>query len=446
MNKSPNGIDLPHLQQVIFNQPHAITNSRAEAILSAISERIISGKPLTPVDLEDNQVRYEANLNEGERFGWRGSLLENGVAVVSVVGTTVRRGSFLSAVCGLSAYDQIVGDVEEALSHPSTRGLLFEMDTYGGEAQGVFDAARAIKKLAAESGVPFWAHANEACCSAGYALASGADRFCAAQTALVGSIGVIAAHLDVSEQDKQKGHKWSIIHAGQQKPDLHPHKPLGNDARARLQADVDNINEMFCSMVADHRGSDLDEIKGHEAAVYRGQLAVEANLAEEIMPFQECLAAFASHLDANETQPTRSFTFTKGGSMSKISLTTEELEEKIAAGAKPQVDAALAEQAATHNTKLAAAVDAERERAVGLFEAHEQSAKLGASFDFAASMKAGHTAEAVKAASWNALADADSNIEIDTEGGHPDPDAKDAAEKASKNKILEAAAKKAFPS
>ena len=84
--------------------------------------------------------------------------------------------------------------------------------------------------------------ANESALSAAYAIASVADRLYVTRTGEVGSVGVVAVHLDESGADAKAGLTWTLVHAGARKID-------GNAARAAvargpaptIQADVDEL-------------------------------------------------------------------------------------------------------------------------------------------------------------------------------------------------------------
>ena len=78
------------------------------------------------------------------------------------------------------------------------RGIALEIDSFGGEVAGVFDLADAIR--AARASKPVWALVAEHAFSAGYALASQADRIILPRTGAVGSIGVVVMHADLSGQ------------------------------------------------------------------------------------------------------------------------------------------------------------------------------------------------------------------------------------------------------
>ena len=61
-----------------------------------------------------------------------------------------------------------------------------------------------------------------------------------------------------------------------------------------LQEDVNNINETFAQHVSAHTGLDVDTIKGFQAGVFSGSVAVEKGLANKTMTTRE----FASYVAA----------------------------------------------------------------------------------------------------------------------------------------------------
>lgn len=73
---------------------------------------------------------------------------------------------------------------------------------------------------------PIWAVANESVLSAACAVASAADRICVTRTGEVGSIGVVAVHVDESGADAKAGLAWTFVFAGERKVDANAHEPL----------------------------------------------------------------------------------------------------------------------------------------------------------------------------------------------------------------------------
>jgi signal peptide peptidase SppA len=216
--------------------------------------------------------------------------------VIPVVGTLVKRVMGIDAASGLMSYDEIGARLDAALADPQVAGILLDMDSPGGEAGGVFELAARIR--AASRIKPVWAHANDAAYSAAYAIAAASERLTLSQTAGVGSIGVIALHVDQSVKDAKDGLNYTAIFAGGHKNDFSPHEALTPQATTALQREVDRRYAIFTSQVAAMRGLDLDAVSATEAGVYFGEHAVAAGLADAVMPFDQVLAEFADALAA----------------------------------------------------------------------------------------------------------------------------------------------------
>jgi capsid assembly protease len=284
--------DLPHLAARLYGTPLMIARPKLAVILEALGPRLAGGSLPMPSGATDRPAPQ---------------IIEPGIAVVPVLGTLVRRSSYLAAASGLTAYADIGDEVEAVLSSADVRGVLLELDTPGGEAGGVFDLADRLSELQRASGKPIWAIADEAALSAGYAIASVAEQIWLTRTAEVGSIGVVAVHVDQSAADRQAGLAYSFVHAGAHKIDGSPHLPLSDSARARIQADVDALNDAFVDLVARNRGITAIVIRQTEAATFRGERAVAAGLADRIGDFDAVLTAFAERLGRPRSIAARAF-------------------------------------------------------------------------------------------------------------------------------------------
>jgi ClpP class serine protease len=110
------------------------------------------------------------------------------------------------------------------------------------------------------------------------------------RTSGVGSIGVIATHVDISEFDKKEGIKYTTIFAGDKKNDLSPHEPLSDEAVSDLQKEVDRLYKMFIEVVSKNRNISTAQVKATQAAMYFGADALSLGLADEIASFNKCLS------------------------------------------------------------------------------------------------------------------------------------------------------------
>ncbi len=214
-------------------------------------------------------------------------------------GTLVQRASGLDAESGLTSYAAIGAQIREALADNQVRALLMEIDSPGGEVAGLFDLADTIYQARAIK--PVWAIANEGAYSAAYAIASAAERIVMPRTAGVGSIGVVAMHMDQSAKDAKQGIVYTPVFAGDRKVDGSEHFPLSPEAKTTLQTEVDRLYEIFVATVARNRGIDEAAVRATEAGWLNPDDAMAAGLADDVATFAETLAALERHAASQTT-------------------------------------------------------------------------------------------------------------------------------------------------
>jgi signal peptide peptidase SppA len=225
------------------------------------------------------------------------------IAVVPVLGPLAKRGSFLDSLFGFGNYEDVQTRVDAAVADPSIDAILLEIDSPGGEAAGAFDLADKI--YAARGSKPVWAIANDSAFSAAYAIGSAADKLFLTRTGGVGSIGVLAAHVDQSGYDEKQGVKVTTLFAGSRKNDFNAHEPLSEDAAGFLQAEVNRLYGLFVDTVARNRSLSADAIRATEAALFFGEDAVKAGLADGVGTFESTVHSLAATLTPKPRKETR---------------------------------------------------------------------------------------------------------------------------------------------
>jgi len=260
-----------------------IARAKLEVILGVLAPRL-SGAVAEPIDPEPDPAPPI-------------SITVERIAVVSVIGTLVSRSGYLDAASGLQSYGEISDALASAMDDPTVRGVILDVDSPGGEVGGLFDLIEQIRAIRSASTKPLWAAANESALSAAYAIASTADRLYVTRTGEVGSIGVVAVHVDESGADAKAGLAWTFVFAGERKVDANAHEPLSERARATIQADVDRLYSEFCGLVAANRGLTNEAVRGTNAAIYRGALAIRAGLADRLGTLDLAIAEMAAELD-----------------------------------------------------------------------------------------------------------------------------------------------------
>lgn len=288
---------LPHLASRIFGTPLLVHRAKLDVILSALGSRLGIDSPI-PSDATELLAAVPAS-----RPNMQGAV---GIAVIPIHGTLVKRTLGLEAASGLTSYQDIGAMLDTALADPSVTGILLDVDSPGGEASGSFELARRVREATAVT--PIWAVANDAAFSAAYAIASSAERIVVTETGGVGSIGVIALHIDRSVKDANDGYRYTAITAGRHKNDFSPHEPLTDTAKGELQSEVDRLYDIFVSHVAAMRGLPEMAVRATEAALYFGPNATAAGLADAVGTLEATLTEFSTYLSSRgrKAPPTRS--------------------------------------------------------------------------------------------------------------------------------------------
>nr|CBI80285.1 putative capsid protein of prophage [Bartonella sp. 1-1C] len=287
---------MPFLASRLFGVPHMLSSTKLDVILNALAPRLFAGEKF-PIGA----------FGQGNTETFRPPetyVVQNNVAILPVHGTLVRRSAWLGALSGLTSYEGLSASFREAMAQPDVRAVLLDIDSGGGEAGGVFDLVEEFQALSKQYGKPIWAHANEFACSAAYAIACSASQIWVARTGVVGSIGVVCAHLDQSYADEKQGHKWTFVFEGDHKVHGNPHEPLADEAKIKMQADCALLYEMFVDLVAKNRAMSAAAIRETKAETFIGSQAITLGLADAQGTLAQALEALTDsiHLPPTATK------------------------------------------------------------------------------------------------------------------------------------------------
>jgi ClpP class serine protease len=281
-----------HLAQRLFNTPLAIHPAKAEVIVSALAERMGIGSVVRMAEDVKAFSGDDSFSREGDTYWEEGYDVVQGVARIEIAGTTVNKLGTMRPYSGMTGYDGLRESFAAALADRDARAIMLDIDSPGGEVCGLFDLVDDI--YSARGTKPVWAILTESAYSAGYALASSADRIIVPRTGGTGSIGCIWMHCDFSRAIKDAGITVTIVQSGTRKAEGAQEIPLSKEALAHAQADIDTIGRLFEGTVARNRGLNATAIREMQAATFLGAEGVALGLADEIMAPD---AAFRALLD-----------------------------------------------------------------------------------------------------------------------------------------------------
>lgn len=276
------------------------THLRGEKIdIEAVEKRL--GRPLA-----NEQRPYE---------------IRDGIAIVPITGVIAKRANLFTQVSGMCSSEMIGRDFKAALADPAVEGIALIIDSPGGTVDGtqalasIVASARGVKPVATL--------ADGSMCSAAYWIGAQADGvFISADTVAVGSIGVVAAHTDISGKQAAEGIKTTEITAGKYKRISSQYGPLTEEGRADMQAQVDYLYSVFVSAVASARGVSEEKVVAEMAdgRVFIGQQAIDAGLVDGVSTLDGVIASLKQRAAGVAVQSHKSQPKAEGEAMDRESI------------------------------------------------------------------------------------------------------------------------------
>lgn len=214
--------------------------------------------------------------------------VRDGVAILPVDGPLFRHANLFTEISGATSVDLLAQDFAQALENPAVIAILLDVNSPGGEVDGVNGFAKQI--AAARGKKPIAAYVSYLGASGAYWIASAAPLVVVDDVAHLGSIGVVATITDSTEAMKAKGLR-KIEFVSSLSPNKRP--DLDSEAgRQEVQRTVDAVAQVFVDAVARNRGVSPDKVLADfgRGGVHIGAAAVAAGMADRVGTFEELLA------------------------------------------------------------------------------------------------------------------------------------------------------------
>jgi capsid assembly protease len=213
------------------------------------------------------------------------------VAVLPLSGPMLYRGGLLAELLGLTTTETWGRVFQRLVDDPNVGSIVLDVDSPGGEVFGLEELAARVAAGARRK--PVVAVANPWAASAAYWVASQASELVVTPSGEVGSIGVVAAHDDLSERARQLGVRRTYVTAGRRKAEGNAFEPLSEEARAHLQASVDRYYDAFTAAVARGRGVPVARVRSEawgEGRMLGAEHAVRVGMADREGTLEETIA------------------------------------------------------------------------------------------------------------------------------------------------------------
>lgn len=216
----------------------------------------------------------------------------NGVAVIPCYGVLTQRGNMASEVSGSGATStqQLTSAIRAARADNSVAAALIDFNTPGGSVYGIPEAAAEIRALREVK--PVVGIVNSVCCSAGYWLAAQCSELYCTPSGEAGNIGVYTTHKNTAKAMEAQGVEVTLISAGKFKAEGNPFGPLGDEALAAVQANVDAMYASFIRDVAQGRRVNIEAVRNGygEGRSLLAADALKAGVIDGIDTFDNVLA------------------------------------------------------------------------------------------------------------------------------------------------------------
>jgi signal peptide peptidase SppA len=219
------------------------------------------------------------------------------IAQIQIFGTLAQRFGALES--GGTTTEQIGGWFDQAMADPNIGAIVLQIDSPGGSVHGMTELASKIYN--ARGTKPIVAVCDSLMASAAYWIGSAADQIVVTPSGEIGSIGVLAVHVDDSEADAKAGVKTTVFRSTEHKAE--GIGPLSEDSSGYMQSRVMDYHNMFVSDIARNRKTSVAKVNDDygKGRVFGSEQAVKVGMADRVAT----LATVIGEMQAKDNQRKR---------------------------------------------------------------------------------------------------------------------------------------------
>lgn len=245
-------------------------------------------------DIEALQTKIGAPLTNT-----RTVRMVDGIAVVPITGPIFRYANLFTQISGATSTEVLATDIRTALDNSYVRGIVLDIDSPGGEATGINELAALIHR--SRDVKPIVAYAGGMMASAAYWIGSAAEEVVADATALIGSIGVVTTYYDTRKRD-EKADVRRVEIVSSNSPDKRI-DPNTDEGRAKVQATVDALSDVFVNAVARNRATTAQRVLSDfgRGGVLVGAQAKTAGMVDRMGSLEAVIAELAGRQRATRS-------------------------------------------------------------------------------------------------------------------------------------------------
>lgn len=284
----------------IVNAQWMIEPSALEEIISiANREKSDIEKALK---IQDDRKSELFSNHDGSMNDYGTLIRDDGVAIVSYHGPSMRYASLFTRVSGMLSYEALSDEIKSLAEDDKVTDIILDFDSPGGVVNGVSGLADTINTYKKKK--PIYAHVSNAAFSAAYWIASQCTSINLSSTGSVGSIGVILKATKNKKEDGQEEYVIRSKNAFNKAPDV------GTEGFMRqMQEHIDEIETVFYQYVASGRGLTEEFVLENfgNGGIFLGEKAVAIKIADSISDINEFINSIKSEVsvsgNSNKNKP-----------------------------------------------------------------------------------------------------------------------------------------------
>jgi capsid assembly protease len=362
----------------LYNTPWLIEQAYFDLMLAIAERGEVTEALIRRAKGEPREPEHTAVADTpGERIEGTRIYARDGVGIMHVRGPIIRHADLFSQLSdGAVSIESLSRDLASAVQMPGIKAILLNIDSPGGEVNGISEFAAKVR--AADKVKPVTAYTGGMAASAAYWLASSAGQFVMHESASSGSIGVVHRRVDRKGMEERLGIR-SIETASSQSPKKRL-DPDSEEGKADIQARVDELYDLFETAVASYRGVDKSKVRSDfgQGGMLLGRKAQRAGMADRIGTFEGVLR----DLKRGRPRPSPAPATSTGGSTMSwrekfFGLAEKGTEEELEAAAKA-LEGNPAPKAEKSTIRNAVDVAAENEQLRALREMNEALSRQNA--------------------------------------------------------------------
>lgn len=220
----------------------------------------------------------------------------DGMAIIEIVGSLSMEYSWWSG----TSYKEVYHKLAKIREDDSIKGVLFLINSPGGEVQGLFE----LTDMIYEFSKPTYSYVSGLSASAAYAIAASTKRILGTEAAFHGSVGCMAVYTDFSKFWSEMGIQ-EIQFVSSQSPNKNL-DPATEPGAAAVQKEIDQLADIFISKLAKYRNVTTQNVLDNfgKGACLISNDALKAGMIDGVGNIQAAITSMRTMLESNRNGDT----------------------------------------------------------------------------------------------------------------------------------------------